>query len=129
MTTTVFLAQIIGFFFLVTGLSMIVRRKMMMEIFGDMIRHRALTYILGVVLLVFGYLIVANHNLWGGVGGIIITILGWALVLESVMYLFFSKQTLSKMFGFLSNKDFYYVMSVAYFVLGGYLFGTGIGLF
>ena len=129
MTTTVFLAQILGFFFLVTGLSMIVRRKMMMGIFEDMLRHRALTYILGLILLIFGYLIVTNRNMGNGVTEVMITLTGWDLILESIAYLFFSKKTLNKMFGMFANKDIYYFMSVAYFLLGGYLFGTGLGLF
>lgn len=129
MTTTVFLAQLIGLFFLVTGLSMIVRRKMMMGIFEDMLRHRALTYLLGAVFLVLGYLIVRNHNLWSGATEVIVTLFGWDLILESVVYLFFSRKTLDKMFGVLANKDVYYAMSVAYFILGGYLFGSGLGLF
>jgi len=55
--------------------------------------------------------------------------LGWDLILESIAYLFFSKKTLTKIFGIFANKDVYYVMSVAYFLLGGYLFGSGLGLF
>jgi len=129
MELTIFLSQIIGFFFLVTGLSMIVRRKMMMGIFEDMLKNRALTYILGIILLISGYFIVSNHNIWDGPTAIIITLLGWDLILESIAYLFFSKKTLTKIFGIFANKDVYYVMSVAYFLLGGYLFGSGLGLF
>ncbi len=129
MTTTVFLAQLIGFVFLITGLSMVTRRKMIMEIFDDFIKHRAVSYLFGVVVLIIGYLIVTNHNLWSGATEVIITLLGIDLIVESLMYIFFSKKTLGKMFKTLTNKDLYYTMSILYVILGGYLFGSGIGLF
>jgi len=124
-----FLAQLIGFVFFVTGFSMIAKRKMILHIFEDLLKNRAISYLLGVAELILGYLIFTNHHLWGGITEIVISILGISMMLEALMYIFFSKRTLEKMFKAFTNRDLYYTMAILYFLLGGYLFGTGIGLF
>lgn len=129
METTIFLAQLIGFVFLVTGFSMIAKRKMMLHIFEDLVKNRALSYLFGVVVLILGFLIFTNHNLWNGTTEVIITLLGIDMIIESLAYIFFSKGTLEKMFKTFTNKDMYYTMAVLYFLLGGYLLGSGIGIF
>lgn len=124
-----FLAQLIGFVFFVTGFSMVAKRKMILHIFEDLVKNRALSYLFGVVLLALGFLIVTNHNNWSGVTEVIITLLGIDLMLESLVYIFFSKGTLERIFKTLTNKDLYYTMAVLYFFLGGYLLGSGLGIF
>jgi len=102
---------------------------MILHIFEDLVKNRALSYLFGVVVLVLGFLIFTNHNQWNGVTEVIITLLGIDMMVESLAYIFFSKGTLEKMFKSLTNKDLYYTMAVLYFLLGGYLLGSGIGLF
>ncbi len=129
MTTTIFLAQLMGFVFFVTGISMVAKRKMILHIFEDLVKNRALAYLLGVGELILGYLIFTNHNMWSGATEIIISILGITMMIEALMYIFFSKRTLEKMFKAFTNKDLYYAMAILYFLLGGYLLGSGLGLF
>ncbi len=129
METTIFLAQLIGFVIFITSISMMLKRKMMLHIFEDLVKNRALSYLFGVVELILGYLILINNNLWSGATEIIISIIGIGMIIESLMYVFFSKRTLERMFKTFTNKDLYYTMAVLYFLLGGYLLGSGIGIF
>jgi len=129
MTTTVFLAQIIGFVIFITSISMMLKRKMILHIFEDLAKNRALSYFFGILELSVGYWIFTNHTLWSGATEIIISIIGIALMVEALMYIFFSKRTLEKMFKSFTNKDLYYTMALLNFFLGGYLLGSGLGIF
>ena len=122
---TTFLAQLIGLFFMTAGLAMTLRRKMMMSIFRDFFRTRALSYLLGVLLLLTGLLIMLQHNLWQGLTQILISGLGWYLFIESVVYLFRSEGRMKKALEWLENKKLYYFISFAYLLLGGYLVYAG----
>ena len=130
MEHTIFLSQLIGAFSLVMGLSMAVKRKMMMEIFHEVFATRALSYIMGVVMLLIGLLLVLTHNIWqGGPETMVITIVGWLVLLESLSYLFFSRSFLRKYVRWLQDKAVYFAIAFAYLALGAYLTGVGFGWF
>jgi len=124
MDTTLFLSQLLGVFLTVTGLSMIIKRKMLMHVLDDVFKHRTMSYMFGVLLLIGGLLIVLNHMKWGTTQEVIVSIVGWDLVIESFAYLFFPQKTLRKVFKTLRKKWFYNLVSVTYLVLGVYLLTT-----
>lgn len=126
MPNTIFLAQIIGLFFGITGLSMFLRRKMMMTVFHELFRVRALSYMLGVVMLILGLFLVLQHNFWWqGTLNTVITILGWYILLESVFYLFLPQKSMRKAYNWLEDKKIYYLISGCFIILGAYLIYSG----
>ncbi|MFA6552424.1 MAG: hypothetical protein WCT19_02895 [Candidatus Paceibacterota bacterium] len=130
MITTLFLAKLMGAFSIIAGLSMMLRNKMVMSIFDEMSGNRALVYVLGVIELVGGLIIVLNHNIWTGkTFTLVISVLGWMLLLEGVLYVFVSQKTSHKIFKWLHRSDVYYVFALAYVVLGAYLAYYGFHLY
>lgn len=124
METTLLLAKLIGVFCLVMGLSMF-RRDMMMEIFRELSRNRALSYIMGTLMLILGLLLVLVHTKWGTPPAILITLLGWGILLEATVFLFSSKEMVAKYLNTLENRQVYYLIALGYFLIGAYLSYNG----
>ena len=121
METSIFLAQLIGVFSLVMGFSMLVKRKMLISIFHELSDSRALSYILGTLIFLLGLLVILNHNVWVLNPRIIITIIGWVILIEGGSYLFVSKEAFRKYLAFLDNRKIYYIIAIGYLILGSYL--------
>jgi len=118
-------AQLIGLFFIITSFSMAFRRKMMMVVFRDVFRSQALSYILGLLLLILGLFLALMHGYWEGTTSIVIDILAWYLLIESVLYLFLPRKLTWKLFSWLEYTKVYYTVAVGYLILGGYLLYAG----
>ena len=109
------------------GTSMAIRRKMLMSIFRDIAKHRTTSYILGVLITIIGLFIVLSHNVFQSGFPLLITVIGWGVLVEGVSYLFVSEEFLERYMTTLNIKKFYYFIAAAYLMLGGYL--TYIGFF
>ena len=118
-------AQLIGIFFVIASFSMAFRRGMMMTVFREVFRSRALSYILGFFMLGIGLFLVLKHANWTGGSATIINILGWYLLIESVAYLFLQQMVMYKLFNWLEYKKVYYTISIGFLILGGYLVYAG----
>ena len=110
-----------GVFALLMGFSMLAKRKMLISIFHELSDSRALSYILGTLMFLLGLLVILNHNVWELSPRIIITIIGWVILIEGGSYLFISKETLRKYLAFLDNRKIYYIIAAGYLILGFYL--------
>jgi len=128
MDTSLFLAQLIGLYSIVVGLSMLTKRKMLMDIFQELFSTRALSYVMGVLMLVMGLLLTLTHTIWQGTLSIGITVIGWFVLVEAIIFLFSSQKTLAKALITLNNTKIYYAISIVYLVLGVYLVYSGFVL-
>lgn len=125
METTKILMQLIGVFLGVTGVSMLVHRRMMVNVFQELFRTRALAYVLGLVMLAAGLGLILNISLWGGVPQIVVAILAIDMMIESIMYLFLSKKTLTRMMAWIEKRWFYYLLTTIYTLFGVYFIYIG----
>ena len=126
MGISIFLAQLMGIFSLVMGFSMLAKQKMLISIFHELSDSRALSYILGTLMFLLGLLVILNHNIWELSPRVIITIIGWVILIEGGSYLFVSKETLRRYLAVLDNRKIYYIIAVGYLILGSYLIYFGL---
>jgi len=124
MDTTIFLAKLIGIFCLVMGVSML-QRNAMMEVFRELSHARALSYVMGVIMLILGLLIILSHSNWENALAIGITLLGWGILFEATVFLFFPKEKMAKYINALENQTIYYLIALGYVAVGVYLFYNG----
>lgn len=122
--TTIFLAKLIGVFSLVMGASML-KRNMMIEVFRELSRQRALSCVMGVLMLLIGLLVILVHTKWETIPATVITLLGWGVLLESTVFLFSSQEVVARYVSTLENKVLYYLITCGYFLLGLYLSYVG----
>ena len=77
MTTSIFLAKLIGPFALVVGLGILINRTTMRAVADEFIRNRALIFLAGLITMPAGLAIVLTHNVWVADWPVLITVLGW----------------------------------------------------
>ncbi len=123
--STTFLAQAIGILFIIIGLSLSIERKMVMGVFKDIFKHRALSYMWGIITLIISTLMILEHNIWSGITEISVTILGWYLFLEALDYVFIPQKQLSILLKYLHKKAVYYSLSIIFILFGMYFFICG----
>jgi len=123
--TTTFLAQAIGILLFIVGLSLASERKMVMGIFKELFKYRVLTYIWGLITLVISVIMILQHNIWSGTTELAVTILGWYLFLEALVYVFLPQKYLSIFLKWLQKKFVYYSLAAVFLLVGAYFFSYG----
>jgi hypothetical protein len=93
MSTSKFIARIMGPVLVVIGIGMamglVMEGDTLSSLLKEFIGSRSAIFITGVLALTAGLAIVNAHNLWVADWRVIVTILGWLLVLRGVMLLVF----------------------------------------
>jgi hypothetical protein len=121
MTLTHFLAQAIGLFCLVLGASLF-RKKIFSEVVDDIVANRALLYLVGVISLGLGLMVVLTHNIWNaGLLPLIVTIIGWAMVLKGIFATYVSRDTIAHWSRSFKVKELSWLFGIIFLVIGAYL--------
>ena len=74
-----------GAFLLVFGLSFLINAGFWADVFKRMSSESQQVFTLLLVLLICGVLMVMGHNLWVGDWRVIVTIVAWAVLIESIV--------------------------------------------
>ena len=74
-----------GTFLLVFGLSFLINAGFWTDVFKRMSSESQQVFTLLVVLLICGVLMVMGHNLWVGDWRVIVTVVAWAVLIESIV--------------------------------------------
>ena len=89
METSIFLAKVIGLFGAISTLAIIFCYKIHLEMEGNAAKSPSMIYLSGYLFLILGILITVSHQVWTPDWRIIITILGWLILLKGVMRILF----------------------------------------
>jgi hypothetical protein len=85
MATSEFLAKLIGPLFVAVGTGMLVNRGTYQSVIAEGLRSALLLYLSGVMSLLSGLAIVLTHNVWSTDWRVIITVLGWLMVIGGIV--------------------------------------------
>jgi hypothetical protein len=85
MQTSIFLAKLLGPILLIAGIAMLVNRKGLDAIGQELLRSPLLFLLLGIIDLAIGLAIVLTHNVWVVDWRLIITLLGWLLMMRGAV--------------------------------------------
>ena len=85
MAASTYLAKLIGPIFLTIGIGMLVNGPFYRVLIGEALASHVLIYLSGVLSLLAGLAIVIAHNRWSGGWPVIITVLGWLMVIGGVI--------------------------------------------
>lgn len=89
MENSVFIAKIIGPFFIIVALGLLLNLKHYLRMMEEFCKSSTLLYLGGFNAFIFGILIVLFHNVWQLQWPVIITILGWIGLIKGVALLVF----------------------------------------
>ena len=85
MELSILIAKIVSVIYLSAALGSFFSRDYYLRISQDMFKNAALTYMMGFVTVIFGFLIVNYHNFWGRDWTVLITVIGWLSLLKGVL--------------------------------------------
>ena len=119
---TVFLSRLIGLVMLIIAVPMIMGKQSMITTFGMVVEDRGLILIMGMASVVAGAAIVLLHNVWRkGVWPLIVTLVGWIILLRGILLLFLPNDVLSGLMVTLHVSDYYYAYAAIPLIVGAYL--------
>jgi hypothetical protein len=77
MSTSVFLARLIGPVMLVIGLAVFANQRGFRELAEEFLASRALMFLSGLIIMPVGLAIVLTHNIWTADWRVLVTLFGW----------------------------------------------------
>ena len=77
MSTSVFVARLIGPVMLVIGLAVLANQRAFREMAEEFLASRALLFLSGMLIMPMGLAIVLTHNVWTADWRVLITLFGW----------------------------------------------------
>jgi hypothetical protein len=121
MDASIFLARMLGLFFLVMGVGIVVGMQGYRDMAEEFLKSRALIYVAGLLAFLPGLAIVLTHNLWVGDWRVIITIFGWLGLIGGAFRLLFPMQVRIIGSAMLQNGQALRIGGLAVVVLGAVL--------
>ena len=119
----------VGSVLFIWGLAIMINKniiKSYFKTFTNIEENETLAYLIVSILLILGLIIVWVHNDWYFNSAIIVTLLGWILIIKSTLWLIFPKffAQLSKKFSHLVlNCWFRFVYGGIFIILGSLILG------
>lgn len=87
MDATLIIVKTIGVYFIVSGLFVIFNRRTLTMILRDMFDHRAITYIVGIVMLAGGTALILSNKVTDGLSNFV-EIMAWLILIKGLFYIF-----------------------------------------
>ena len=121
MDTSIFLAQLLGPFFLVLGIGMAATPQAWRAMAEEFLDSRALIFLAGLFAFLPGLAIVLTHNVWVFDWRVIVTIFGWLGLLGGTFRLLFPAQVKAIGLAMLEHTEWLRGGGIAVTVLGAVL--------
>ncbi|MHC4196875.1 MAG: hypothetical protein ACYSRP_03050 [Planctomycetota bacterium] len=85
MELSILVAKIAAVFYISVGIGALSGTLKLTKIIEDFETSAGLTYMTGTMVLILGMLLVAYHNIWVKDWTVLITVIGWAMLLKGVL--------------------------------------------
>lgn len=128
---SIFLVQIVGIYFLVVGISALLKTKEWQHVVKHLMEHEhvAIAYLAGILTLIMGLIVVLNHNVWtGDAPTIIATVVGWLILVKGATYFLLPQSLWVGWVRKINSVKLYKTFSIIYIILGAYMVYNGFGL-
>ncbi len=126
--TTFILARILGPYFLLGGLAIMLRYSYFIPVVGAFAEERLLRFIVAIFEFISGLIIVNLHPYWTGASAVIISITGWLMLLEGAGYLIAPDWLAAWIVKKFNVRGWYIGGGLLAIVIGLYLSAAGFGL-
>lgn len=125
MTTTTFLAQLMGPIYLTVGVGFLLNQKFYSKVTKDFEKHDGLTYLSGIFVLLIGLLLVLSHTVWEFNAAGVITFIGYMATLKGLAILLAPKLFYQRLHFVLKSKNLITTAGIIALLLGFYLSYAG----
>ena len=119
---TIFLGRLLGLFTLITSFWLLVERQSAVSTIPALLGNRPAMVIFAIIALAGGLAIILAHNIWsGGALPILVTLIGWVMLVRGVLFLFLPPEATLGILAAMQFEKLFYVYLAIPFVLGIYL--------
>lgn len=126
METSIFLAQVLGVYYLTVGVGFIFNgdyyRKELLKMFDNAL----FMFYGGIMALLLGLLMVHFHNFWVKDWTVVITIIGWIAVVKGILLIAFPR-SLNWFKPLLKSKTYVKAMTILVLLIGAFFAWMGFG--
>lgn len=127
MDLSIFLAQLFGLYFIIAGTVILFRRKSLIPVVVEFGHDRALILVIALMELIGGLAIAIAHPMWTTDWQGLITLIGWWMIAESVLYLTMPYTGIRRWIRMFNTNQWYVAGGFLSIALGFYLAGVGFG--
>lgn len=124
-TATRFFSRVLGPFLVVVDVTAVARASDMQSLLSQFEANSMWTFVSGAFILLFGLSIVAAHRSWRGAAAVIVSLLGWLIVLRGVLLLAFPKFFASLANDMIGAQAWWITLCVIFAFVGLYLTYVG----
>ncbi len=125
----VFIAKLFGLYLIIAGVLVLTKKQSLMPAVMDIAKNRALTIVLGALDLAAGLaIVIAFPDVSTSPVGLI-SLLGYMMVVEGIVYLALPMKSIQKMVRSFGNRQWFMAGGIVAVLGGIYLAGFGFGLF
>ena len=124
MDTSIFLAKVIGLVSVISTTAVLIRYKESLALEEEAMKNPAATFLSGFAILILGVLLVVSHSVWTSDWRVVITIMGWLVLLKGVGRIFFPNAVMRLISKKRDNRKFI-IGEVVVLLIGLYLLYYG----
>lgn len=124
METSVFLAKVLGLFGVISTIAIIFTYKEHLRLERESAENPASLYVSGYIFLLIGILIVVSHNIWSSDWRLIITILGWMILLKGSLRII-SPESVKTLINKKRDNFKYIIPEIIILIISSYLLYQG----
>jgi hypothetical protein len=121
MRSYTFIARLAGPLLVVVGVGMLANLGVYQAMISEFLHSTALVYLSGVLTLVGGLAIVNVHNSWRAEWPVIVTILGWLMVIGGIIRIALPQFTVSLGASMYGSLTAIIIVAIIGLVIGGFL--------
>ncbi len=124
MENSIFLAKVIGLLGAISTLIIIIRYKKYLEMEEYAAKNPVIIYLSGFFILIIGILLVISHQVWTWGWQVVITIIGWLVLIKGVIRILFP-ETVIRLIEKKKNNRKFLLAEVIVFIVSLYLIYQG----
>lgn len=118
MSTSIFLAKVIGWYLVIVSLFLLCRQKQLQALIKEITTKPALLFVIALMTLILGILMVVSHNIWVMAWPVIITILSWIVLISAIIRLMIFDKATAIGEWWMKHSFWLYVAGILYLILG-----------
>ena len=116
---TVYLGRLLGLFTLIIVVWLAIDKQQTISMLPILFSNRPVMIVFAVMSLAAGLGIVLAHNLWsGGLLPVLVTLIGWFMVIRGVLFLFLSDQDFAAILAIMQFGTLFYLYLLIPLVIG-----------
>jgi hypothetical protein len=118
MHTSIFIARLLGPLILFPGIGVLINPRVFRALATEVVRSVTLIYLFGLIDLAGGLAIVLVHNVWEASWRVIVTLIGWALLIRGAVRVAVPETAMTYAGRYVGHKPMFQYLGIAAVILG-----------